>query len=168
MRIGVISDTHSGGQIPPRVFQVFSGVDLILHAGDLVAPLVLTALEKTAPVRAVYGNMDPASLQFDLPQKQTIEAGGMRLGLIHGHYVPNPNAVLGRPIDYDRLHAYLLSEFAAEEVACIVFGHTHQAHQEMHKKVLMFNPGSPTRARPATVGLMAVEGGRITAEIVEL
>ena len=33
MRIGVLSDTH--GLLRPEVFDVFSGVDHILHGGDV-------------------------------------------------------------------------------------------------------------------------------------
>jgi len=33
MRIGLISDTH--GYLDPRIEEIFSGVDHILHAGDV-------------------------------------------------------------------------------------------------------------------------------------
>ena len=39
--LGVITDTHIPQRIktlPPRVFEVFRGVDRILHAGDINAP----------------------------------------------------------------------------------------------------------------------------------
>ena len=38
MRIGLISDTHIPsvpGEIPPQVKEIFQGVDLIFHAGDI-------------------------------------------------------------------------------------------------------------------------------------
>ena len=41
MLIGVISDTHIPDRslkIPKAVFNVFYGVDMILHAGDLISP----------------------------------------------------------------------------------------------------------------------------------
>ena len=47
-RIGVISDTHLRGHDPDlarRLAEPFAGVDLILHAGDLVNIRVLEALE---------------------------------------------------------------------------------------------------------------------------
>ncbi len=51
--IGLISDTH--GLLRPQIRQVFSGVDLILHAGDVGGAAVLSAI---APTLAVYGNVD--------------------------------------------------------------------------------------------------------------
>jgi hypothetical protein len=54
--IGVISDTH--GYVDPRVFELFAGVDHILHAGDIGPPGVVLQLERIAPVTAVRGNCD--------------------------------------------------------------------------------------------------------------
>ena len=46
MRLGIISDTH--GQLRKEVLDVFSEVDLILHAGDVGRPDILTELEALA------------------------------------------------------------------------------------------------------------------------
>ncbi|MDA2932062.1 metallophosphoesterase family protein [Nitrospinae bacterium AH-259-F20] len=56
MKIGVISDTH--GFCHPRVFQLFEGAELILHAGDIGDETIITDLEAIAPVTAVFGNID--------------------------------------------------------------------------------------------------------------
>ena len=61
MKVGVISDTHVPAivpSLPPAVFDIFKGVDLILHAGDIVDLSVLDELRAIAPVEAVAGNMD--------------------------------------------------------------------------------------------------------------
>lgn len=61
MRIGVISDTHvpvRARALPGAVFDIFAGVDLILHAGDLITLDVLAELQTIAPVLAVHGNVD--------------------------------------------------------------------------------------------------------------
>jgi putative phosphoesterase len=54
--IGVISDTH--GLVRREVIEAFRGVELIIHAGDVGRPEVLTALQAVAPVVAVRGNVD--------------------------------------------------------------------------------------------------------------
>src|SRR6476469_1551949 len=54
--IGVISDTH--GLLRPDVHTALSGVELILHAGDVGGDEILIELGLIAPVRAVYGNTD--------------------------------------------------------------------------------------------------------------
>ena len=61
MLIGLISDTHipdRAKEIPEKVFEAFSEVDLIMHAGDLTSPKVIDDLEQIAPVMAIQGNMD--------------------------------------------------------------------------------------------------------------
>jgi predicted phosphodiesterase len=51
MRLGIISDTH--GLLRPEVYDVFSGVDHILHAGDVGPAELLAELGAIAPVTAV-------------------------------------------------------------------------------------------------------------------
>jgi predicted phosphodiesterase len=55
--LGLISDTH--GLIRPGVHSALTGVELILHAGDVGGTAILDELRLIAPVRAVFGNTDP-------------------------------------------------------------------------------------------------------------
>ncbi|MDI6654816.1 MAG: metallophosphoesterase family protein [Candidatus Hydrothermarchaeota archaeon] len=53
--VGVISDTHipsRAGKLPKEVFEIFKGVERIIHAGDFVSAKVLGELEKIAPATA--------------------------------------------------------------------------------------------------------------------
>ena len=70
-KIGIISDTH--GSTPSDLYEKLSGVDCILHAGDLGSPDVLLDLEVIAPVHAVCGNIDFFELSQKLPRKKIIE-----------------------------------------------------------------------------------------------
>ena len=171
MKIGLISDTHATGKnVPQAVVRAFRGVVMILHAGDLVVTGVLESLAAIAPVTAVHGNMDPPGVHVTLPARTIVQAGDKCIGLVHGDHVPHPNRVLPPPIDYEALHAYLLSEFADGPPDCIVYGHTHQAHIASHHGVLMVNPGSATRGNGGehTVGLLTIRDGGIEAAIVRL
>ena len=171
MKVGLISDTHlSSGKIPQAVIDVFQGVDLILHAGDVVTLPMLRHLEAIAPVTAVQGNMDMPGVRLYLPVKTVIEAEGHQIGLIHGHHVPNPNQVLSSPLDLPAMHDYLLNEFRDEKVDCIVYGHTHQAHLESYQGVLIVNPGSATRGRggQSTVGTLTVSQDGMQGKIIQI
>jgi putative phosphoesterase len=171
MKIGLISDTHlSSGRLPQAITNAFQDVDMILHAGDLVTLRVLRPLEAIAPVTVVQGNMDMPSVRLNLPLKTAVEVEGHRIGLIHGHHIPHPNRVLPPPIDFDAMHAYLLREFQGEDVDCIVYGHTHYAHVETYRGVLIVNPGSATRGQDdhGTVGLLTVSRDQIRAQIIRL
>ncbi|MEJ2556343.1 MAG: metallophosphoesterase family protein [Anaerolineae bacterium] len=171
MKIGLISDTHlSSGKLPQAIANVFQGVDLILHAGDLVTMDLLRPLEAIAPVTAVQGNMDMSGVRFNLPLKTIVEAEGHQIGLIHGHHIPHPDRVLSPPIDYEAMHNYLLSEFQDQDVDCIVYGHTHQAHMETYQDVLIMNPGSATRGKGGqeSVGLLTFSRDQIRGEIIQM
>ena len=157
--IGVLSDTHipkTAQRVPERVIEEFKGVDLILHAGDLVEMSVLRQLEALAPTRAVYGNMDPAEVRASLPEKDVISFEGFKIGLIHGSGAP------GQLVDA------VSGEFSAVDV--IVFGHSHSPLIQKIKKTLFFNPGSPTDkifAPYTSFGMLEV-GEEITGRIVKL
>jgi putative phosphoesterase len=140
MKIGVLSDTHIPRRrrsLPGFIWEVFDGVDLILHAGDIVEEGVLTDLQSIAPVDAVGGNMDPEDLyiSFKLPRKKIIHAGQKKIGLIHG------DGMSGTTLERAG------KAFAGERVDCVVFGHSHQPFNEVRNGILMFNPGSCTDPR---------------------
>ena len=80
-RIGVISDNH--GYLDPAVLEIFAGVVHIIHAGDIVDPEILTALETVAPVTAVGGNMDAGDLAARLPRAVAGEVAGVRFVVGH-------------------------------------------------------------------------------------
>ena len=61
MRLGLIADTHipeKRDDLPPQVYEVFQGVDLILHAGDMHIIDGLDWLESVAPVVGARGSGD--------------------------------------------------------------------------------------------------------------
>ena len=107
--IGLISDTH--GLVRPEIAVAFDGVQLILHAGDVCGHAVLTALEKIAPVQAVYGNCDDAH-DPELARERVVSIGGLTIHVRHGHE-------LGRPAP-----ELVLARYAGDVV---VYGHTHRA-----------------------------------------
>src|SRR5215468_1784844 len=79
--IGLISDTHMPQRcaaLPRTLADVFAGVDLILHAGDLGELWVLDLLSQFAPLVAVHGNDETADAQRELPYQQVITVGGQR------------------------------------------------------------------------------------------
>lgn len=160
-RIGVVSDTH--GQLSNHVFEVFQGVNLILHAGDIGREDVLLALEAIAPVCAVAGNVDGYSDGRPRPLARELTTPAGRIALTHGH-------LAGAPAGNRR---QLMAYFARFKPEIIIFGHSHIPCLEEQAGVVLFNPGSASmnrRGRQNTVGLITVRaaGGRPVFEHVEL
>ena len=133
-KIGVISDTHlpqRGMELPAEVMEAFKGVDMIIHAGDLVDLNVLEQLRKICPhVKAVWGNMDPEKVRMKLPEKELIKSGKYTIGVIHGFGAPH------------NLVEILTSAFKQDNVDVIIFGHSHSPMNQRIGKILFFNPGS--------------------------
>ena len=160
MRIGIISDTHiprACPSLPAKVIKAFDGVDLILHAGDLVEIKVLRDLEKIAKTTAVYGNMDEPEVRNVLREKEIIKIGGFIIGLIHGSG-PASN-----------ITNYVKNQFT-EKIDAIVFGHSHVPLNETKNGVLFFNPGSPTDrifTKYNSCGILTVTD-KIKGEIIKI
>jgi putative phosphoesterase len=159
-RVGVIADTHCPeflDRLPARVFEVFEGVDLILHAGDIDGEQTLTDLRRLAPVEAVRGDHD--RLLAALPASREIAIGGKRIVLVHGNrsrWLEEPNTLawtlsLGYFRPHRDLPRALKRRFPAADV--IVYGHTHRAHAETLDGVLLFNPGGVHQWNPTTASL---------------
>jgi putative phosphoesterase len=159
MRIGVLSDTHVPAivrALPPVIFDIFKGVDLILHAGDLVELSILDELRAIAPVEAVAGNMDDSEVHQELPTKKIIPLAGYSVGLIHGKY----------QIAVQR--SMIRKEF--DMVDLIVYGHSHTPFWGKVDGVYFLNPGSPTDKWHAPYNSVAILeiGDDLKAEIVRI
>ncbi|MFC1977506.1 metallophosphoesterase family protein [Chloroflexota bacterium] len=160
MLIGLISDTHipnHAKELPAQLKEVFRGVDLILHAGDIYNIATLDELECIAPVLAARGDDDPLVVMGDkrVEWKHTLRVEGVTIWLSHQYGI-----------------------FSWEEhekppdVKVIVYGHTHEAALIYHAGTLRVNPGSPTFPRYklelGTVGLLTVGSGKAEAQIIYL
>lgn len=147
MRLGVIADTH--GLLRPEVFEAFSEVDHILHAGDLGPLDLLTELETLAPVTAVYGNTDDEEVRRRLPQVATIELDGFDIVMTHGDQLGSPTP--------ERLN----SVFPQAQI--IIYGHTHRPLLTVVDVVVtVMNPGGAGHRRfglPPSVGILELEAG---------
>jgi len=161
IRIGVLADTHLADTIEAREYllglieDVLAPVDMILHAGDLVAPDLLDIFDEY-PLHAVRGNMDPASP--GVPIRKVIDVAGFKIGLIHGWGAP------------DGLEERIYAEFSSDSLDCLVYGHSHQPACHRREGVLYFNPGSATDRRNMpyhSVGLLEI-GIDIRGTIIRL
>ncbi len=167
MRIGLISDTHlpqllrSMDDLGPETGAALTGVDLILHGGDITVPAVLDWCEQFAPVLAVRGNNDI----FDDPRLKELhflDVEGFRVGIAHEL---RPES---RPIA-----EILAASLSNERVDVLIGGDTHVERLEYRDDVLLINPGSPSlphhlSTRLGGMGFLTITPHRLEAEIIAL
>ena len=150
LNIGLISDTH--GLLRPEAIDELTGVDHILHAGDVGDAAILDRLRKIAPLTAIRGNVDVAGVCGALPATEAVELGGRLFYLVHSLQDLDINPV-------------------AAEVAVVVYGHSHRPEIRERDGVVYLNPGSagPRRFQlPVTVARVVVVDGAVRARIVSL
>ena len=144
MNVGLISDTH--GLLRPEIFDVFHGVELILHAGDVGGREILTQLTAIATVRAVYGNVDRPG-EPGLAESIDLQLGGLSVHVSHGHELGSPTP------------AKLTAAYTAD---VIVYGHTHKQLVARSDGRLVVNPGAAGARRfklePSVARLTILEG----------
>lgn len=151
MKIAVLSDTHvtSFDDIPRKIIDCLSTVDLIVHAGDFVTLNVLEGLNKLGKVTAVHGNMDSSELRNSLPDKEIIEVGSKRIGITHGW---------GAPWEMEKK---VRTMFPDEKLDAIIFGHSHFSQNKVIDDILFFNPGKASQS----FGILTI-GEDIKGEII--
>lgn len=130
MKIGLISDTH--GWIHPRLFELFSGVDEIWHAGDIGNIETAEELAAFKPFRAVYGNIDNAIIRRIYNEHLIFKLEEVNVWLTH---------IGGAPGHYDRRVKPGIYENPPDFFIC---GHSHIAKVMHDKKTgfLFVNPGA--------------------------
>ena len=147
MKIGVLSDTH--GLLRQEVLDHLSGVDAILHGGDINNEGILLTLRSIAPVWVVRGNNDKEWAE-DIPLFLDFSLAGLNVYMAHKK----------RDLPAD------LSDHDL-----VVFGHTHKYETYRDGKTLFLNPGScgPRRFNQAiTLAMLTVENGRITVTRIDI
>ena len=121
-RIGLISDTH--GLLREEALTALRGSELIVHAGDVGGPEILTRLRKLAPVIAVRGNVDTEDwARRELPETAVAQAGDVSIYVLHD------------------VHSLDLDPVAAG-FQIVVSGHSHKFLRSEKNGVLYINPGS--------------------------
>lgn len=148
MEIGVVSDTHGRIDVWRKIEDIFTGVDMIIHAGDILyhpprlgwtegydIPAMTEALnESPTPLVIAKGNCDAEVYEelLNMPVQSPyafVEAGSLRIVVNHGHLLARDQMVtLGKRYNAD----------------IFVFGHTHVPLLEKADSLILLNPGSPS------------------------
>ncbi|MCC6208461.1 MAG: metallophosphoesterase family protein [Gammaproteobacteria bacterium] len=148
--VGLISDTH--GMLRPEAVAALRGSDFIIHAGDIGAPEILTALSDLAPLTAIRGNNDREAWAAALAETAELAVGEARIHVLHSL-------------------AELGIDAGAAGFQVVVSGHSHRPGWREQGGVLYVNPGSAGPRRfslPVAVGQLEISARGITPRLIEL
>jgi putative phosphoesterase len=159
--IGVMSDSHDNVTMVRKAVALFrdAGCDLVLHAGDVVAPFAARELSGLrCPVKAVFGNCDGEKQGLEMALEKTGEIseapllfgyGGRQILLVHYHFSVATYAASGK---YD----------------IVIFGHTHKPAAQKEGKTLLLNPGETGGWLTGKSTIALLDAQKLEAEIVAL
>jgi uncharacterized protein len=156
VRLLLIADTHvpkRARDLPQRVWDEVAEADVVVHAGDWVAPSLLDELEaKATRLVACWGNNDGDELRARLPERADVTLDGVRFTVVH-----ETGGAAGRD-------ARMANQYPDTDV--LVFGHSHIPWDTTASTGLrLLNPGSPTdrRRQPFCTYMTAVvEAGSLS------
>lgn len=155
MKILVISDTHGNFSLAMTAHRLAEPVEAVIHLGDGCADADLIRAVLDVPVFTVAGNCD---FRSSAPREYLWECEGKRILLVHG--------------DAYRVKAgleFLEQRARALNADAVLFGHTHEAVQEIHTELLILNPGTLAHAScHRSYAVLNVEPDSISARIYEL
>src|SRR3979490_73995 len=148
-KIGIISDTH--GLLRPEAEQRLTGVDHIVHAGDIGRPEIVDALRRIPPVTAIRGNVDSGEWAHESPDTKLVRLAGKLIYVLHD------------------LKTLQVDPGAGIDV--IISGHSPAPKIHTASVVLYLNPGSAGRRRfklPITLATLEVTPEGMRPEIHDL
>ncbi len=132
--IGIMADSHDNLAAVGRAVALFknAGCDLVIHAGDFVAPFAARELAKAGcPVKAVFGNCDG--------EKKGLAAAIQPFGRIRE--APLKFKYNQINILVTHMNAPVESYAGQKKHDLIIFGHTHEAEIRKIGATLIINPG---------------------------
>jgi putative phosphoesterase len=165
MRIGVIADTHDNLPAIDKAIKRLNDekVDLVLHAGDYVAPFVIPRFKALkAKLIGVFGNND-GDHEFlkkrfsECPNCEIrgrfaeINADGFKIALLHGDEIELLDALIN------------CGGFDA-----VVHGHSHANVSRKNGKTLVVNPGEVCGYLTGKSTLALLDTAKREARIIEL
>ncbi len=159
--IGVMSDSHDNVTLFRRAVSLFkdAGCELVLHAGDFVAPFAARELAPLGcPVKAVFGNCDG-------------EKDGLRKtfeGLGEVEEAPLIFTYQDRRFLLCHYHFAVDSYASSNQYDIIVFGHTHKPEIRKSGKTLLLNPGETGGWLTGKSTVVLLDPEKREAEIITL
>ncbi len=165
MLVGLIADTHDRLPMVDKAVKKLNeeNVELVLHAGDYVAPFAIPKFKKLkAKLIGVFGNNDGDHelLKRRFSEHEGLElrgnfaeivVDGLKIALLHGNEAELLKALIN-----------------SESFDVVVHGHTHMAEAYRKGETLVVNPGEVCGYLSGKSTIALFDTDKREAKIVEL
>lgn len=156
-----MSDSHDNVDAIKKAVRFLNGeqCELVLHAGDFIAPFAARELEcLSCPVKAVFGNCDG--------EKKGLKNVFVSLGEIE----EEPFVFLHADRDILLTHTQFANErhIRSGKYNAVVYGHTHRPEVRKSNGILVLNPGETGGWLTAKSSVALLDPVSLEAEIVYL
>jgi len=153
MKIAVLSDTHGNYALAITMLNHISGLDCIIHLGDIVQDADIIEYALSIPVIKIAGNCDSDPMA---DRELLLNFCDMSIFLSHGDVYRVKNGIEN------------IYEKATNLTADIVlYGHTHEAAIQKKGEILLVNPGSlKDAAVQQSLAILTITNREVSAEII--
>ncbi|MEM0058051.1 MAG: metallophosphoesterase [Candidatus Bathyarchaeia archaeon] len=165
MLVGLMSDTHDCLSMVEKAIKKLNEekVELVLHAGDYVAPFVIPRFrDLRAKLIGVFGNNDG---DRELLKKRFSENSMLEL---HGNFAEIKVCNIKIALLHGSEEELLKALIEGEAFDVVVHGHTHRAEVYRKGKTLVVNPGEVCGYLTGKSTIALLDTDRLEARILNL
>ncbi|MDD2338514.1 MAG: YfcE family phosphodiesterase [Geobacteraceae bacterium] len=153
MKIAVLSDTHGNYPLGITILDRISGLDCIIHLGDILHDADIIGYALDIPVIKLAGNCDSAP---NADRELLLNISDMTIFLSHGDLYGVKNGI-------ERIY----EKASSEKAGIILYGHTHVPAIQKKGEILLVNPGSlKAAAAQQSLAILNILNREVSAEII--
>jgi len=159
IKILLLSDTHS--YIDEDILKYVKEADEVWHAGDIGDIAVTDAIKKLKPIKAVYGNIDNATIRTEFPEHNRFMCEEVDVWITH---------IGGYPKAY---HPFIREAIKINPPKLFICGHSHilKVMPDKSLNLLHMNPGAAGKHgfhKVRTMLRFTIDGAKIdNLEVIE-
>ena len=153
MKIAVLSDTHGNYPLAIKMLDRISGLDCIIHLGDIIPDADIIECALDIPVIKLAGNCDSAP---EAARELLLNISDRAIFLSHGDVYRVKNGI-------ERIY----EKASSVKAGIVLYGHTHVPAIQKKGEVLLVNPGSlKAAAKQQSLALLNILNREVAAEII--
>lgn len=152
--VTVISDTHGNRGLFEKLDGIFAESGYIIHLGDTSADGYFISKKYPEKTVIINGNCDPMKLGDN---EKVLNIEGVKIFACHGHR-------------YGVKQSLVKLAARAKELGCNIalYGHTHDAREDVIDGVTLLNPGTGSRYSQQSYIYLVINGGKAVHKIVQI